>query len=80
MVRLVRAAVAVALVVGAVFTAAPAHAYPGCYWAYQGCYLVPGWYDGYYWGGGPWYGWNGYGPNPPFVGCPVPYVDGRCGG
>lgn len=75
-------AVMTAGAINAGLTAAPAQAYPGCYYSLYGCYLGPGWYDGGYWGGGPWWGWGGrggYGPVGPSFGCPVPYVDGRCG-
>ena len=71
---------ALAGVVVALAGAPTAAAYPGCYYSYRGCYLVPGWYDGYYWGGGPWYGWGGgYGPVAPNIGCIVPYETGMCG-
>lgn len=78
--KLLAALVTTAASVAVIATAAPASAYPGCYYGYGGCYLVPGWYDGRYWGGGPWWGWNGYGPVAPPIGCPVPYVNGICGG
>lgn len=79
--RLIKALVAIvgsAVLWGAV-PAPPAAAYPSCYYSYSGCYLHPGWYDGYYWGGGRWWGWQGYGPNMPMPGCPLPYETGACG-
>lgn len=81
--RKIIVALAAALLIGgggAVATAPSASAYPGCYYSYGGCYLVPGWYGGRYWVGGPWYGWGSTtdrvmsGVN----GCPVAWVDGRC--
>lgn len=77
--RLAVAVTATSLVAASLSTATTAEAYPHCYYAYDGCYLNPGWYGGRYWDGGYWWGWNSRGWGPPINSCPVPYETGACG-